>query len=121
MGISYDEGGTLFDACDALRLYGIDYNNVALYKISWSKVKTNIDRRKPIIVCLTPIQSNCPNHAVTVCGYQGDEENSESIVKIWDSNLNNGKGGYAFFGFNQGVYIISGNNYFSWGGSVSYK
>lgn len=85
MGISYNSGATLEQTRSALARYGLSYT-VLSNKLSWLRVKSNINNDKPFIIGLT---SSSGNHIITGYGYSCDPADiiySTRAVCAWDSN-----------------------------------
>lgn len=118
MGIGYDGGGTIYDEQDALALYNISYNSPRNSALTWSQLTKNIDTSKPIIV--NGITTGDIGHAVTIYGYSGTSS-SLSNAKIWDSNANNGAGGYSTFHYSSGYFTDASGTAYTWVTSLSYQ
>lgn len=98
MGISLNEGGTIYDEQDALALY-------------------NIDLEKPIIANGFTVYE--VGHAVTIYGYTGTSSTT-GYVQYWNSALNSGLGGEAVFKYNSRAFS-SGTGYtYKWKTTLSY-
>lgn len=117
MGIGYDEGASIYDEQDALAIYNIDYDSLRWSALTWSQLKENIDAEKPIIA--NGALTEEIGHAVTIYGYSGIST-SDSNVKIWNPNANNGSGGYSTFKFSSGCFADEGSVY-SWCSTLSYQ
>lgn len=118
MGIGYDAGGTIYDEQDALAKYNITYNSIRGSALTWSQLTGNIDASKPIIA--NGSSSGTIGHAVTIYGYSGTSS-SLSNVKIWNSNANNGTGGYSTFNYSSGYFTDASGTAYTWGSSLSYQ
>lgn len=109
MGIGYNEGGTINDKQKALKKYSINYNHINQSTISWSKVKSNVNNKKPIAISASA-NSGKNWHAVTIIGYQNYKVND--YIVIWNSGLNGGNGG------SQVIYYYNKYTTFQYGGSL---
>lgn len=79
MGIGYDDGGTVDDVRRALAKKGVTYYCSADI-ITFSKVKSEISNRKPVIITGATYDSNYA-HTVAVTGYYSSTE----LMYYWDS------------------------------------
>ncbi len=117
MGISLNEGGTIYDEQDALALYNIYYNNLRLRELTWGELTNNINQEKPIII--NGFNTYGVGHAVTIYGYTGTSSTT-GYVQYWNSALNSGQGGNAIFRYGSGQFS-SGDGYtYDWETTLSY-
>ena len=117
LGIGYNDGGTIYDASSALYYYNILYNEIR-HRVLWrAELDDNINGGKPVLVTAVPnVDNPIMGHMVTIYGYENDE------VFYWDSNLNNGSGGYASFAYSDsGEFFEYEGVSYSWQGSLSYE
>lgn len=119
MGIGYDKGGNVYDVDDALRKYGVRYNHIKADMLEWKKLKNNIDIEAPILLSAHATSNGkIYGHAATIYGYRTSD--GVKKVKIWNSVLNEGKGGYKEFNYNaSSCFSISGLAY-TWDGTLYY-
>lgn len=119
MGIGYNDGGTTYDAQDALTLYGINYK-ISSSALTWSSIENNIKDKKPIYVGLiSSSNSSYIGHAVTIYGYSGTVLSNGKIY-VWDSALDGGSGGYSYF--TTSYYYTNGTGViYEWATTASYE
>lgn len=123
MKIGYNIGATIGEVQLALNKYDISYNylnNNSSSILSWNDIKTNIDNRYPIYVAARHFKSDgkVEGHAVTLYGYHNL---STKYVCLWNSGLDNGKGGYQVITYNSSRTTFTyGGNTFVWAFSLSY-
>lgn len=109
--VNYVNGSniTAKNVCDALKLkyvsqnistkkkaldhYGLNFYTIAYEQISWSNVKTNINKRFPIAASL--FSEDGSGDAITVMGYREvlGSRNPRYYITIWNSGLNGRAGG----------------------------
>lgn len=122
MGIGYNAGGNIYDEQDALALYNITYDRIRSSALTWDELKENIDEEKPFIIngvaASSSNLSSYVGHAVTGYGYSGENYSSRTVA-IWNSNFNNGTGGYATFSYGEGCFTDSGRVFY-WASTLSY-
>ncbi|MBQ2981814.1 MAG: hypothetical protein IJD58_06770 [Lachnospiraceae bacterium] len=102
MEIGYNEGGTIYDARDALAKFGFSYS-ILKTKMSWYSIKRNISLDKPFMIGL---KSDYGKHFITGYGYTcdvADAKNYTRAVCAWDSN-----GYQVTFFYNADKILISG-------------
>lgn len=118
MGIGYNEGGTINDKQKALKKYSINYNHINQSTISWSKVKSNVNNKKPIAISASA-NSGKNWHAVTIIGYQNYKVND--YIVIWNSGLNGGNGGsQVIYYYNKYTTFQYGGSSYTWVKTLSY-
>lgn len=117
MGVSYEGGVRPHVAQQALRTYGISYNNLlgAVERMSWSNLQANINNKYPVYV---DAQSSDSGHAVTAYGYSVAA--GTNYVVLWNSGLNGGVGASATVTFkSSGTTFTYNNSTYTWTYSIS--
>lgn len=110
MGKTYSEGGNLYDVRSALRKYGVYYNHIVAKKLSWSTVKDIIASKSLIGIGGSAYNGN--GHIVTLNGYK--VENGRKYIYVWDSEANEGSGGYRWREYADGIFSYIENTAYYW-------
>lgn len=114
MGVSYEGGVRPHVAQQALRTYGISYNNLlgAVERMSWSNLQANINNKYPVYV---DAQSSDSGHAVTAYGYSVAA--GTNYVVLWNPG---GNGALATVTFkSSGTTFTYNNSTYTWTYSIS--
>lgn len=118
MGIGYDEGAGLGEAQQALKMYGISYNNLlesTADRMSWSNLQTNINNKYPVYVSA---KTSGSGHAVTAYGYSVAA--GTNYVVLWNSGTNGGTGASVTATFkSSGTTFAYNNSTYTWAYSIS--
>lgn len=102
----------------ALKHYGIEYV-IKNAQLSWSTVKSNINKKYPIAASLFTEAGE--GHAVTIMGYREvtGSRNPRYYLTLWNSGLNEGKGGTQVVCYNiNGTSVAYANKAFVWTASL---
>lgn len=113
MHIGYNEGAYPYEGQQALKNYGLSYNNFlnGSTKLSWSTLKTNINNKYPIYVHASASNSA---HVVTAYGYSTTA--GTNYVIFWNSGTENSM--TVTFKAN-GTTFSYNNKTYTWSASVS--
>lgn len=118
MNIGYDDGANIYEAQQALKNNGVQYNSVygnSNTKMPWSVLKANIDNKYPIYVSAKATNSG---HAVTAYGYTIAA--GMKYIVLWNSGINGGKGSPITVSFYEdGTSFSYNNTTYTWTYSVS--
>lgn len=118
MNIGYDDGANIYEAQQALKNHGVQYNSVygnSNTKMPWSVLKANIDNKYPIYVSAKATNSG---HAVTAYGYTIAA--GMKYIVLWNSGINGGKGSPITVSFYEdGTSFSYNNTTYTWTYSVS--
>lgn len=118
MNIGYGDGANIYEAQQALKNNGVQYNSVygnSNTKMPWSVLKANIDNKYPIYVSAKATNSG---HAVTAYGYTIAA--GMKYIVLWNSGINGGKGSPITVSFYEdGTSFSYNNTTYTWTYSVS--
>lgn len=118
MNIGYDDGANIYEAQQALKNNGVQYNSVygnSNTKMPWSVLKANIDNKYSIYVSAKAANSG---HAVTAYGYTIAA--GMKYIVLWNSGINGGKGSPITVSFYEdGTSFSYNNTTYTWTYSVS--
>lgn len=117
MNKGYNDGGTIFNSSSAFQKYGFTNYTITSGVLTWAKIQTNINNKKPAYMSTSGTDANgaTVGHAVSLVGYR--EVGVNQFVIIWDSNTNSGSGGYKviyFAGSNTTFQSTSTSPVFTW-------
>ena len=116
--IGYDDGGTRNDIVRGLSYYGV--NEYAAYSgtESFSEIRSQIEEKHPM--AMLGWAANGAGHAVTLYGYRN--LTSGQYVMLWNSALNNNKGGMTVTSYkSSGMTFATGSTNFTWGQTVKQR
>ncbi len=121
MGKGYNDGGNAYEIQDALWKYGIDYGYVRADALTWQQLKNNIDSDYPPIANGSNT-AYTNGHTVTISGYKPNSQSSTAYnVRIWNSALNGGTGGYSDISYGDPFYTEGGGIPYYWSATISYQ
>lgn len=117
MNIGYNEGAGVYNAQQAMKAYGVSYNNLndTAYRMSWTELKNNISGKYPVYVSA---KSSKNGHAVVAYGFTVAA--GKPYVVMWNPGVNSGKGDSISAAFSEsGTAFAYSNETFVWTYSVS--